>query len=356
MTAFSGEQISSRQNGHSGQNGLNGSNGARNGAGLGAEAQTEGRTPAKSSDRSGDKLAKGLGLFSIGLGIAEIAAPGSLGHAIGLSDSKTDRMILRAFGLREFSDGIGILTMSRPAGWLWGRVGGDLLDLSYLGRALASRKSQRNRVMLALAAVAGVTALDLLASTQVSSGRAQKQSRSAGDAPAADHGLSVRQAITVNRPPSEVYQFWHNFENLPRFMDHLESVQVTGDGRSHWKAKGPAGKSVEWDAEMTEDQPNRRIAWRSLPGADVENAGVVEFQPAMGGKATEVSVQLRYNPPAGVIGATVAKLFGREPNQQIHRDLRPFKQLLETGEVTKSDATVHGHPHPAQPSNNRPGS
>lgn len=341
MTSYTPEQATSRKNGQS-----------ANGNGITAHEGTpaESTRERQGTNATAERLAKGLGIFSIGLGLVEIAAPGALGRTIGLNDSRRDRLTLRAFGLREFSDGVGILATPQPAGWLWGRVGGDLLDLAYLGWALTSKKSRRTRLTLALGAVAGVTALDLLSSRQLGRNNAEKTSERSGEAPPEDDGLTVRQAITVNRPPEEVYQFWHNFENLPRFMDHLESVTVTGPGRSHWKAKAPAGKTVEWDAEVTDDQPNRRIAWRSLPGADVENAGVVEFAPAPGGKGTEVLVQLQYDPPAGIIGATVAKLFGREPNQQIHRDLRPFKQLLETGEVTKSDATIHGHPHPAQPS------
>jgi uncharacterized membrane protein len=161
--------------------------------------------------------------------------------------------------------------------------------------------------------------------------------------------MDVRKAITVNRPLEETYRFWRDFQNLPRFMRHLESVQVTGDGHSHWRAKAPAGKTVEWDAVIVDDQPNRRIAWRSLPGADVENAGDVRFEPAPGGRGTEVHVELRYDPPAGALGALVAKLFGEEPAQQVQDDLRRFKQVLETGMVAESEATLHGRPHPARP-------
>jgi uncharacterized membrane protein len=161
--------------------------------------------------------------------------------------------------------------------------------------------------------------------------------------------MHVKKAITVNRSPDEVYRFWHDFQNLPRFMDHLESVKVTGDRRSHWKAKAPAGKTVEWDAEIVEDRPNELIAWRSVDGADVRNSGSVRFVPAPGGRGTEIRVELEYAPPGGVIGATIAKLFGEEPAQQVGSDLRRLKQVLETGEVVKSEATVHGRSHPAQP-------
>ena len=168
--------------------------------------------------------------------------------------------------------------------------------------------------------------------------------------------MHVKKAITVNRPPEEVYRFWHDFRNLPRFMKHLEDVRVTGNRRSHWKAKAPAGTTVEWDAEVVDDRPNELIAWRSLEGADVDNWGSVRFAPAPGGRGTEVRVELDYAPPGGALGATVAKLFGEEPEQQMQDDLRRFKQVLETGEVVYSEATVHGRPHPARPPEENTGS
>jgi uncharacterized membrane protein len=158
----------------------------------------------------------------------------------------------------------------------------------------------------------------------------------------------------VNRPVSEVYSFWHDFQNLPRFMTHLESVQVLGPRRSHWVAVGPAGIRVEWDAETVEDRPNELIAWRSLPGSDVETSGWVRFKPAPGNRGTEVVVEMRYDPPGGVIGATMAKLFGEAPEQIVTRDLIAFKNVMEVGEVVHSDASIHRGPHPARPPENEP--
>jgi uncharacterized membrane protein len=160
--------------------------------------------------------------------------------------------------------------------------------------------------------------------------------------------VQVVKSIAVDRPPDELYRFWHDFQNLPRFMSHLESVQVTGNGRSHWKAKAPAGTSAEWDAEIVEDRPNELIAWRSLPGADVDNTGSVRFTPAPGGRGTYVRVALRYAPPAGPIGVAIAKLLGEEPAKQVHDELRAFKQVMEIGEVVQSDSTAAGG-HSAQP-------
>jgi uncharacterized membrane protein len=159
----------------------------------------------------------------------------------------------------------------------------------------------------------------------------------------------VTKTITVDRSPEEVYRFWRALENLPRFMAHLESIESRDGRRSHWKARGPAGMTIEWDAEIIDDRPNQLIAWRSLEGADVDSQGIVRFTRAPGGRGTEVHVELRYDPPAGRLGAAVAKLFGREPGQQIAGDLRRFKQVLEVGEVVHSDASVHRGTHPAQP-------
>ncbi len=161
--------------------------------------------------------------------------------------------------------------------------------------------------------------------------------------------IEVRRAATIGKPRSEVYGFWRRFENLPRFMDHLQSVTETGDGTSRWVAKAPAGREVGWDAEIVEDRPNELIAWRSLPGADVYNAGTVRFMPAPGGRGTEVRVELEYKPPLGKLGSKVAMLWREEPGQQVQDDLRHFKQVMEIGEIVLSDATKQRGPHPAQP-------
>ena len=157
-----------------------------------------------------------------------------------------------------------------------------------------------------------------------------------------NQGIHAKGSCIVNRAPEEVYSFWRNFENLPRFMRHLESVQDLGDGRSHWVVKGPAGMKVEWDATIVADVPGEVITWRSLENSDVDNAGAVRFERAPGGRGTIVKVNLEYNPVGGVLGATVAKLFGEEPEQQLDDDLRRFKQVMEIGEVVVSDATLLG--------------
>jgi uncharacterized membrane protein len=290
------------------------------------------------------RLASGLGWFSIGLGLAEVAAPGGLARTIGLRDDESTVSTLRAFGLREIASGIAILANpSRPAR-VWSRVGGDAIDLSYLGAAMTREGTDRPRLAAATAAVLGVTALDVLCARNLGDGDSANVAN--GTAAARSGHVKVEHVVTVNRPPIEVYQFWRDLENLPRFMSHLLSVEVTGPRESSWRARGPAGMTVGWRAEILEDREAEWIAWRSIEGA-VENRGSVRFAPAPGGRGTEVRVQLQYRPPAGAAGRTLAWLFGEEPEQQIEEDLRRFKQLMEAGEVPLSDGP--GMKRPAQP-------
>ena len=151
-------------------------------------------------------------------------------------------------------------------------------------------------------------------------------------------GIHVEESITINRPVHEIYRFWRNFENLPRFMQHLESVAVREGGISHWAAKGPAGIPVEWDARVINEVENKVIAWQSLEGSTVATAGSVNFEETPRG--TVVRVHFQYDPPGGKLGAAVARLFGEEPNLQVRDDLRRLKQLLEAGEI----ATIKGQP------------
>lgn len=146
-------------------------------------------------------------------------------------------------------------------------------------------------------------------------------------------GTKVEQSVTINRPVLEVYRFWRNFENLPRFMDHLEAVTVIDETRSHWVAKGPAGTRAEWDAVIHNEIDDELIAWRSLRGSEINNAGSVHFAPSADGAGTEVRVVMSYEPPAGRMGVAFAKLLGEEPSKQVADDLRRLKQVMDSGEV-----------------------
>ena len=157
-----------------------------------------------------------------------------------------------------------------------------------------------------------------------------------------ESGIHVTHSVTIDRPRAELFAFWRNFENLPRFMDHLNEVKVLDGNRSHWVAKAPAGRSVAWDAEIINEVQDEVIAWRSLGGADVDNAGSVRFIDAPANRGTVVKVTIDYIPPAGVVGKWVATLFGEEPKQQIREDLRRFKRLMETGEIATTEGQSQG--------------
>ncbi len=288
-------------------------------------------------------LARGLGWFSLGLGLAEVLAPRGVARIAGLRGNHDG--LIRLFGLREIASGVAIFMQGkRPAAAVWSRVAGDALDLAALGAAFTSPDSRKGRVAFATANVLAVTALDAICAQQLSSsngGTAEKGTN------------QVKKSIIINRSPEELYQYWRDFENLPRFMNQLESVRVLDDKRSHWVAKAPAGTSVEWDAEITEDRPGELIAWRSLEGSEVDNSGSVSFEIAPGERGTIVKVEMAYNPPGGVIGEWIAKLTGDDPGQQAHEALRCFKQVMETGEVIISDGTLWDNglltQRPAQP-------
>ena len=290
---------------------------------------------------STSQLVDGLGLFSLGLGTAQLLAPGAVNRLVGADDHAMSRAVMRWLGgAREFAAGVGIESRRRADLWLWARVAGDMLDLSMLGAVLASPRRdpvRRSRAAIATAAVVGVTVADVVAATRVSRNGAQN-----GEAGKAMSSVDAKASITVNRPVHEVFAYWQNVENLPQFMAHLKSVEPLGGGRSRWRATGPAGVEFDWEAEVTDEWINEFIAWQSVGDATVENTGRVEFRPAPGNRGTEVRVHLTYRPPAGKLGHTVAKLFGEAPDQQIRDDLRRFKQVVETGEVVRSEGTPEG--------------
>jgi uncharacterized membrane protein len=241
-------------------------------------------------------------------------------------------------GMRELASGVGILATRRPAGWLWARVAGDAMDLSLLGAALGPDNPRRGRAIAATAAVAGVTVLDYLCGEQLT------LSPETGY-----RAVRFRKSISVNRPPEEVYRFWRDLRNMPRFMKRIQSVEKYGDTRSHWRATGPGGRTIEWDSEITEDHPNSMVAWRTLPGSAFRASGSVRFQPAPGNRGTIVRVQLDLAPPGGGITAAISRLGGADPERDLEDNLRALKQIVETGEIVKSDASIHAGMHAAQP-------
>jgi uncharacterized membrane protein len=291
-------------------------------------------------------MARGLGMFSLALGSAQLAAPGAIARLAGVrKDGATVRAVTSLYGARELAQGAGILSGRGTARWVWSRVASDVLDITTLAVGAARRGAVPARLGLGLAALAGVTVADVVT--------ARGLSRPGGDA---EGGVRAVAAITVNRSRAEAYRHWRDLEHLPQFMAHLRSVRTDGPTRSHWEARGPAGSTVRWDAEIVEDREDEVISWRSVGDADVENTGSVRFRDAAGGRGTEIVVELHYRPPGGKAAAVVAKLLGEEPNQQLRDDLRRFKQVMEVGEIVRSEGSPGGQStrqqlaqRPAQP-------
>jgi uncharacterized membrane protein len=195
----------------------------------------------------------------------------------------------------------------------------------------------RRRSMLGavLAATGGALLVRAAVATDIA------RQRSTRRALAGSGGITVDQSVTIARAHDELYRFWRDFENLPDFMEYLVGVRVLDARRSHWVARAPAGRTVEWDAEIINDEPDELIAWRTLEGSDVISAGSVHFKPTSKGE-TIVRVRMQYDPPAGKIGAAIAWMFGTEPSQSIREDLRRFKALMEAGEVPTTAGEARG--------------
>ncbi|OBH88258.1 SRPBCC family protein [Mycobacterium sp. E2733] len=292
-------------------------------------------------------LVKALSGASFGLGLSELMVPEKVAAFAGVDDTPRSRRVIRALGARECGHGAALL--GGPDKLVWTRVAGDVLDMALLVAGVAARGPGRRRQgTVSAVLLTGIAGLDVYTALRTVNGGGRHVNR-------ARH-RTLRAAVTVRRTPEEVYRFWRDLENLPSFMHHLKSVTTGADGQSHWVANAPAGQSVQWDAQITEDDTNRRIAWQSLPGSVIENGGSVEFTPTATGDGTEVRVRIGYHIPGGLFGKATASLFGESPEQQVNDDLRRFKQILETGQVLLSDGSPEGtaaarqlHQRPAQP-------
>jgi uncharacterized membrane protein len=269
------------------------------------------------------QVVQGLGWFSIGLGLAEIATPGLLSLIIG---TKKRPFLMSLFGAREMVTGAGILTSEDPAPWLWARVLGDLMDLSALGAALFAQRKAKLRTLAATAAVAGVTAIDVVC--------AQKASA---------RPIRLQKTVAINRSPQELYGFLRQFDQYPKFMKRVSSVRMDGGRMLHWEAPGLGGQKLEWDTEITEDRPNELIQWRSVDGSWLQNWGNIRLEESPGGHGTIVKVEMNYK-PSGTIATAVATLLGKAPGLQLQEDLRRMKRLLETGEIPTIIGQPSGNP------------
>jgi uncharacterized membrane protein len=258
-------------------------------------------------DRSAEQLAVGLGWFSIALGVAKLAAPRSVARRIGVRDDESTVALLRTFGARELGNGLAILARPQEAKWLWGRVGGDALDLACLSTALSADDTRLGRTALATVAVLGVTALDVLCAQRLS-----RQSSTGDETAQPDPYMT--ESMTINQSIEIVYEAWRDLESLA-FM------------------RG---------AEITESRDQEMCSWCSPD----DTIGWVRFERAPGARGTEIHVEVRQKPRPP--GQRVVRALGLAPDQQIREDLRRFKQLLEAGEITVSDGP--GLRRPAQPS------
>ena len=226
--------------------------------------------------------------------------------------SDVDRWLSVAAGT-----GLALYGISRrkPAGWVLAGVAGMLLQRGATGHCHA---------------------YDALGLNTAGTGEDTRRALSGSS------GTHVEESVTINRPIEELYRFWRNLENLPQFMHHLDSVERVTDTLSRWRARGPGGRIVEWNAEIINEVPNKVIGWRSIEGSDVVSAGSVHFDDAGPGRGTRVQVRLQYSPPGGKVGAAVARLLGRDAATEIREDLRRFKQMLETGEVPSTNEQPRG--------------
>ncbi|HEY0686429.1 MAG TPA: SRPBCC family protein [Steroidobacter sp.] len=272
-------------------------------------------------------LDRSLGWFSVGLGVAELLAPKTVGRMIGVGDQST---LLRMCGMRELVSGVGLLSGRAPATFAMSRVVGDVMDLALLGASLRSPDSNPTRVAATATAVASVAALDLYASkVDVRSSFAE-----------ATQDVPITASLMINSPPEQVYAYWRKLENLPRFMTHLDSVKELDEKTSEWLAHAPGGVKLQWRSEIVEDEPGRFISWNTCPGSQINHCGSVRFESPPGGKGTLLKIEIYYGLPGGPMAAKVGQLISNGPEAMVMEDLRRLKQLIETGEI----ATTRGQP------------
>jgi uncharacterized membrane protein len=257
--------------------------------------------------RSGERLAVGLGWFSVALGLAELAAPRSVARLIGLVPDEATVSILRSYGARELGNGFAILAQPDNATWVWSRVAGDALDMATLAGALSSPTTQKGRATLASAAVLGVTALDVICAQQLTRhGERSDVTRLASSTASEPGMLRVTHVVTINQPIERVEERWANLETLPPSLRNLGSPALGEDTRSF-----------------------------------------VQFRPAPGARGTEVRIELEYPSRGGAVGQAIARIFGQDPGSKLKDDLHRFKQFMETGEIPLSEGPALWRP--AQP-------
>ncbi len=268
------------------------------------------------------RVARALGWFSVSLGLAELLSGKDLDRYLGTGEHEGT---LRLFGLREIAAGAIILAQKQPsAASVWSRVGGDVMDLLFLGKALEEQRSRtkRERLEVATATVVAVTALDVLCAWQL--GR---------NSPPDEPATRVEVSITIGGSPEELYALWRDPRTLPQVMGHFATVTAGADDHAHWVVSGPVKTSLQWDSQIVQEEPGRLLRWYSVQGAKVPNGGSVQFSPATGGRGTVATLEIDFHPPGGSFGQGAAKVLGIVPKVLAVKALRRFKSLAEAGEI-----------------------
>lgn len=286
--------------------------------------------------RKGETLVPILGWFSLGLGLAEIAAPKKVAKLAGLSNG---RGVVKAFGVREVISGFAVLAAPVAKYGLWARVAGDLLDLAVVGKGLAESESlkRRRRLKTAAAAILGITALDLYSSYKETAGDGYSRTRGA----ALPEPVIARESVTIKKPAEDLYLRWRNFSKLPRFFSFLEMVEEISEKQSRWKLKSFAGLNIEWVAELLDDKPGTVISWRTIEGSDISHAGSVSFKATGRGGETILTAELQFT-AGGRPSSRINKAINWLGEHKLKHDLRRFKQLMETGEIATTKCQPAG--------------
>ncbi len=263
-----------------------------------------------------EQITQGLGWFSIGLGIVEMLAPRTLSRMIGV---RYHPVFMRVFGAREATAGIGILTHpNQPAGWLWARVAGDVLDLASLGWAFNTDRRGTAKRIAAVAAVAGVTALDVMC--------AQGYTKVATD-------TGFESSVTIGKSPRELYDLWREPQIMSQVMGNFAEVRKIDEEHMHWVIPGFMGSVYEFDAKSVEQRPGELIRWKSISGAVPPNGGEVLFRPAPGDRGTEVTLRFKLESSANILHQAAFTLIPSIPKTALWKALMRFKSLAETGEL-----------------------
>lgn len=287
-----------------------------------AQARQQSRLPLQS-------LSQYLGWLSLGVGALELLAPAWVSRRAGFA--RTNNRAVQLSGLRQVATGVAILRNPTSPNPIWARVAGDAITLSILANGFSERDADKAMLSTSSLLVAGLTAVDIGCAVGMYDGLGMEHR--------APH--RIRETITINKSAEDLFRFWRSLNNLPSIMEYLQSVDVRDDKRSHWVAKPIRGVVLEWESEVTAEEPNRLIAWRSLPESQIQTEGSVRFEPLSGDRGTLVTVDMQFDVPSR-FGRLFRPLASRLTEAATRRDLRRFKQLMETGEISTTAGQSSG--------------